>query len=629
MYDISVPIIGISAEKMGLEKHLENLKRLDAKRVMIALDKYFISEKTRKNDINALKKCCEFYKSHGFEVGAWIWTFMIAEKNDFVHMTGINGEVSKTQICPSDDRFRKFACDYIAEVASCGVDLIQFDDDFRYGHYDFGLGCACENHMDFVRKELGEDITREELSKKVLYGGESKYRTAWQKSKAHYFELFSKDIRKAVDAVNPNIRISICSCMTVWDFDGIDTASISRILAGNTKPVARLIGAPYWAVNKGWGNRLQNVIELERMEASWCGDNIELMAEGDSYPRPRTNCPASYVEIYDTALRASGALDGILKYDIDYNSNPGYEQGYIIRHEKNRGLYKEIDKHFDDKTPCGIRIYERMQKFNDMVIPPEFEGSNRVEDFFFSPAAKMIADNSIPGTYDGEGVCGIAFAENVKAVSSEAMKKGLIIDLRASEILKEQGIDVGLLSIGKKYRATEEYFDFLDNQYAIDNDVCNINVNPNAKILSHFISYTASKEEENNTIGSYYYKNADGQQFLVFAFYAYAQLNLTDNYYRSYMRSAELKHAINLFGGEKLPAYSYGNPDLYIIAKKNSNSMSVGLWNIFADEIFEPVIELDREYSEIEFINCRGRLEGNKVILSDMAPFSFAGFEVK
>ena len=168
MYNISVPIIGISAEKMGLEKHLENLKRLDAKRVMIALDKYFISEKTRKNDINALKKCCEFYKSHGFEVGAWIWTFMIAEKNDFVHMTGINGEVSKTQICPSDDRFRKFACDYIAEIASCGVDLIQFDDDFRYGHYDFGLGCACENHMDFVRKELGEVITREELSKKVI-----------------------------------------------------------------------------------------------------------------------------------------------------------------------------------------------------------------------------------------------------------------------------------------------------------------------------------------------------------------------------------------------------------------------------------------------------------------------------
>ena len=31
MYNISVPIINITAEEMGLEKHLEMLKRLDAK----------------------------------------------------------------------------------------------------------------------------------------------------------------------------------------------------------------------------------------------------------------------------------------------------------------------------------------------------------------------------------------------------------------------------------------------------------------------------------------------------------------------------------------------------------------------------------------------------------------------
>ena len=57
--------------------------------------------------------------------------------------------------------------------------------------------------------------------------------------------------------------------------------------------------------------------------------------------------------------------------------------------------------------------------------------------------------------------------------------------------------------------------------------------------------------------------------------------------------------------------------------------MSVGLWNIFPDEIFEPIVELDRDYSEIEFINCSGRLEGSRVYLSEMAPYSVAGFEVK
>ena len=51
-----------------------------------------------------------------------------------------------------------------------------------------------------------------------------------------------------------------------------DSATVSRILAGNTKPYLRTIGAPYWAVNRSWGNRVQDVIELTRMERSWCGE---------------------------------------------------------------------------------------------------------------------------------------------------------------------------------------------------------------------------------------------------------------------------------------------------------------------------------------------------------------------
>lgn len=629
MYKISVPIINASAEDFGLEKHLRELERLGAKRVFLAFGKMFSSEKKQEVIFEQLKRNCEFFKSRGYEVGAWLWTFMISEENDCTHMTGINGQVSPAAICPSDENFRKFACDYIRKIAECGVDIIQFDDDFRYGHSDFGFGCLCENHLKYTESILGEKLTQKELAQKALFGGKNKYRTAWQKSKAYYFELFAKEIRKAVDEINPDIRISICACMSVWDFDGIDAASLSRILAGNTKPIMRLIGAPYWAVFKGWGNRLQNIIEIERTERSWCGDGIEIMSEGDCYPRPRTNCPANYLEIFDTALRASGDLDGILKYAVDYHSKPGYEDGYIAKHEKNRPLYEQIDKLFSGKTARGIRVYERMQKFEDMLIPEEFEYSDSIPDMFFSPAARMLADNSVPTVYSGSGVCGIAFAENVSLVPRKDMKKGLIIDLRAAEILADNGIDTGILSIGERYTAAKEYFDFADNFYAVDNPVFDIKINENAKILSHFISYDSSEFEKMRTPGSYYYKNADGEQFLVFAFYAYPQMKHNENISRSYLRSAEIKYAKELFGGEKLPAYSYGNPDLYILAKKNEGSLSVGLWNIFADEISSPVIELDGEYSDIEFANCGGRLDGNKVYLDEIPPYGIAAFEVK
>ena len=637
MYKISVPIINETAQKMGLENILKSLKRLDAQRVFLALGKYQTDPVRRSAEMKSLKENCEFFHKHGLEVGAWVWAFIILGESNYIHMTGLDGAVSNENgiLCPSNDNFRKFAGEYISEVAACGVDLIMYDDDMTYGYHDFGFGCACENHMKYTCKLLGEDISREELRKKVLCGGESKYRTAWQKSKGYYLELFAKDMRKAVDSVNPNIRLGACACMPNWGLDGIDFATLAKIFAGNTKPFMRLTGAPYWAPLKSWGNNMQSIIESERMEQSW-SDNIETMSEGDPFPRPRTACPASYLEIFDTALRASGDFKGILKYAIDYTSKPGYEDGYILNHEKNRSLYKQINTHFKDKVACGVRIYERLNKFDDMVIPAELEmNGGEIQEFFFSLAAKMVSENSIPSTWYGDGVCGIAFAENVKAVSPETMKKGLIVDLRAAQVLQEQGIDVGLLSVGKKHRVSKEYFDIFDDNYAVDVDAYDISVNENAQIQSHFIEYEKEVIETKRTIASYYYKNADGQQFLVFGFSAYANRQYMKNsifgshVYSSYFRSKQIKNAIELFGGEKLPAYSYGNPGLYIMSKKNDSSMTVGLWNIFADKIFEPVIELDKKYSKIEFINCSGRLEENKVILSEMIPFSFAGFEVE
>ena len=637
MYKISVPIINETAQEMGLEKILESLRRLDAHRVFLALGKYQTDPARRAAEMKALKENCKFFHKNGLEVGAWVWAFIILGESDYTHMTGIDGTVSDQNgiICPSDDNFRKFAGEYIAEVAACGVDLIMYDDDMTYGYHDFGFGCACENHMKYTRELLGENISREELAKKVLYGGESKYRTAWQKSKGHYLELFAKDMRKAVYYVNPDIRLGAAACMPNWGLDGTDFATLARIFAGNTKPFMRLTGAPYWAPFRPWGSNMQSIIDSERMEQSRSGD-IETMSEGDPFPRPRTACPASYLEIFDTALRACGGLKGILKYAVDYTSKPGYEDGYILNHEKNRSLYKEIDRHFQDKATCGVRIYERLEKFDDMVIPAELEGNGgEIQEFFFSLAAKMVSENSLPSTWYGDGVCGIAFAENVKAVPPEVMKKGLIVDLRAAQVLQEQGIDVGLLSVDEKHRVSKEYFDIFDNSYAVDVDAYDISVNENAQIQSHFIEYEKEVIETKRTVASYYYKNADGQQFLVFGFSAYANRQYMKNsifgshVYSSYLRSKQIENAIELFGGERLPAYSYGNPGLYIIAKKDDCLMAVGLWNIFADKIFEPVIELDREYSKIEFINCSGRLEGNKVILSEMIPFSFAGFEVK
>lgn len=627
MYKVSVPLMNHNVKRMGRDKLVKELKTLDAQRVFLAISQYIISKEERKAEMEALRENYAFFKTNGYEVGAWFWTFWIKEKNNFTKMKGATGIVSNESVCPSDKAFREFAKDWIKEVASCGFDLIMFDDDFRYGFLDIGMGCVCKNHIAYMENILGEKIDESTLAHRLLSGGENKYRDAWLEANGYYLRLFAKEIREALDEINPDIRLGLCSCMSLWDTDGVDTVTISKILAGKTKPFMRLIGAPYWAVNKSWGNRLQNIIELERMERSWCGDeNIEIFAEGDVYPRPRINCPANYLELFDMAIRADGRFDGILKYGLDYISNPGYETGYAMRHLKNKPIYNEIHKSFHDKKACGIRVYEKMNKFSKMEIPDAVAGTCDVQNIFFSPAARMLSDCSIPTVYDGDGICGIAFAENIHTVSEDAMKNGIIIDARAAYILQSNGIDTGIISIGNKMNVDTEYFVDIDDYISCVCNAYDMKISDKALISSRFSYVTEDGITRREIVGSYLYKNNKGHKFLVFTFDAYFN---GEAIYRSYARSLQIKNTIQHFFEKKLPAYSYGNPDFYIIAKKNEQEMAIAMFNCFADSVLKPIIELDKEYTDIKYMNCSGNIKGDKVYLDEIAPFAFAGIVVK
>ena len=622
MYKISVPIRNKSAKRSNRALLLKELKKLDAERVFLGLDQYETDEKDQKEALAELADNCKFFKENGYEVGAWIWTFWIRNNTQFRNMRSLMGTEIKEYMCPTDENFVQFATDYIQKIAKCGVDIIQFDDDYRYGFLSDSAACLCDGHIAAINHITGESSTREELAQYITTGEKNKYRDAYLRVNGDSFRNFAKAVRNAVNEVDPKIRISLCACMSLWAIDGTDAYELSTILAGETKPIARLIGAPYWAVNKSWGNALQDVVELERMESAWSKhENIELMAEGDVYPRPRTRCPASYLEGFDTAIRASGCTDGILKYGLDYISHADYETGYARFHERNRKLYEGIDQMFRDKTHCGVRVYESMKKIADMVMPTKINTTVNIEDLFFPKAARTLAYNTIPTVYESDGICGIVFDENARSLPLNTLKNGLIMDIAAAEILMERGVDVGIRQIGKVAKGTEEHF-LCDDNYILTNGAVSyqITLEDSAEILS-------DTETDQGVIPlSYRYENADGHRFLV--------LNINtrssaDNILKHYARSRQYAEQIQWLSGEKLPAYVYGHPALYMQCKKDKNSLSVGLWNFFADTAIEPVVELAAPYSEIAFLNCHGKLDGNKVYLADIPPFGFAGFTVK
>lgn len=408
--------------------------------------------------------------------------------------------------------------------------------------------------------------------------------------------------------------------MSTWDFDGVSAAELARILAGKTTPFLRLIGAPYWSNKRSWGNRLQDVIELERMESSWCEDDIELFSEGDTYPRPRFTTPANVLEGFDMALRASGATDGIHKYTLDYCTDVEYEQAYNKKHLQNQEIYHQIDQHFGNKTAVGVRVYEHMTKFENMDIPEYYRGSHSVTDTFFSPAARLLAAQTIPSVYEGAGVVGIAFGENAKYLDDKALEGGLILDISAARILEAMGVDVGLAKEGESYGTNREYF-LKDKRY-IDSHKCfvsEISVKDGAVIQSLF---TDGKKE---TIGSYCYENAKGQHFLVFAFDGY---RISEHVIKQYARGTQIERWIASIG-KQLPASMHGNPDCYMLCKENEHSKAVWIGNFFADECMNTTIVLDKAYREIKLINCNGRLDGNRVEIDSIAPYASLGFEVK
>ena len=633
MYRITVPIMSANVEICGgKEKILSELKRVGAQRVLLALNVLCVDPAEKARELSCLKENVEFFKANGLEVGSWMWTFWTRGANEFVKMESADGKRAKDFACPLDEEFRAFVCNYVQDIAKCGVDIIQFDDDFRYGYLTGSshITCLCPLHMKKIHQLLGECPDPMELEEKALTGGKNKYRDAWMKVNGDALKSFAYRIRQALDEVNPNIRIGFCSCMPVWDVDGVDTVTLAKILAGNTKPLIRLIGAPYWAVEKHWQrSRVQNVIDMERMERSWCSGEIEICSEGDVYPRPRTNCPASYLELFDMAMRIDGRLDGIMKYVLDYSSAVGYETGYADMHLRNTPIYEGIEQYFSGKEAVGVRIYETMNKLQNMEILPHIKEGGLVYDTFFSPASHLLGDNSIPSTFEGEGVCGIAFGENIKYVPEEAFKRGMIIDAGAARILTAKGIDTGFAFLGEEVHSSRE----IEEETGM-----------HVSYTGAFISYRATLKEGAVLLSSlmlndsmiseepvknpfvFRYENEQGYRFLIFNLEAYF---CGDMILRGYLRTKQIADSVAWMSGRKLPAYAYGNPDLYILCKEKDTKKAVGLFNIFADPIEQPVVELDGEYKKIRCINCTGEIRGDKVYLSKIQPFSFAGFEVE
>jgi len=630
MEKLFIPITAMTIERKGIDSTIAELRKVNPDIVFLAIGAYSLNTAERKKQLDILEMATKRFQEAGFTVGTWLWSFAFLEKPPYACITSADGNVDNTQACPADEDFLSFMEQYMIDIAKTGTDIILFDDDYRFGHRSGGLACFCQCHLDDVSRRLNETVTRETLVEKVFAGKPNKYRDAWQASKGWSLENFAARARKAVDSVNPNTRMGLCACMTTWDVDGTDCIKISKLLAGDTKPFLRLIGAPYWSSNgDGFGNKLMDTVEFERMQAVWCeGEGIETAAEGDTYPRPRYACSANFLEIFHTALLADGKLEGIHKYMFDYYSSVNYEKGYVRYHLDNQNLRDGITEIFADKEDAGIRIVEHMQKMQNADAVSSNGRKVDLENLVFSPASRFLCQHSIPTNYTSNSRLLTVFGENAKYLT-DITEHDYILDTSAAETLQAQGIDTGIVqfkgelsSETKACMSTLELYYPKDNEYcAVNGDVCgqDAQLKEDCQVILWYVW------DDQKAPAAYTYCNEAGMKFLVFLFDSRFMQRSAG---RNYLYQRTLIEGIGAISREQIPVTCPGNPDLYILTKCKGNKLAVGLWNCFPDKVLYPDVQMPDNVESVKFVNCTGKFQGSTVSIDEIGPYGIAAFEV-
>ena len=623
-YYPDVPIALGTLNEQSANTFLEMLRKACAKRVWLCCLDFFMNNDLDSSDQISPEKCAKyvrFFQDNGFECGIWIRSLGFgipmpadAPKIPWTRLTSVTGNAPEVDaFCPEDPGFVESYLKYVKQIAACGPQLIQLDDEHCLSVRP-GIGCFCQRHRKLMSDRLGEEIELEGLPEKLFTGGRNKYRDAWLDISGETHLRFTSKVRDAIHEVDPSIRVGFCAGYTSWDIEGIDALSLTKNLAGNTAPFLRFTGAPYWCnTTKGRfpGQKLNAVIECAREQAAWSRDSgVEVFGEADSYPRPTYQSHANLIECFDIAMQAEGIKD--LKYIFDYCAAPEYEQKYYKLHIRNIPLYQHIVSTFDGLQDAGVRLYRSFDQVRYADFGPTFPGEKPVMRSFFSAASAMLTQLCIPVRYTGEAQVGAAFGQD--ALNIPQLPKKLILDLPAAKLLMEKGLDLGIESISPcGGSSSEEYFmaggkkvialhnSGLGLFPGMHSGYYDVKLSEKATVLSEFSCRGGNKPS------SCLYRSGN-TEFFILLFDA-AALGQSSSEECSYYRQQQLVDFI----GNAYPAIQ-SEAGIYCLCKESADGkkMAALIENLSYDSVFDFDIQLDGSWDNASLYGIDGTLSPDK-----------------
>ena len=623
---LCVPVMNAAFARRR-DEYMALFERAGAGRVFLCLKRTF-SPDAIDREIEALRENLAYLRGKGLEAGCWLQAFGFgnplppsdAPYADFARITDMDGRTAGDAFCPADGRFTAFMAGLIARVAVAGARLIMLDDDLCLNIRP-GLGCACEEHLRLFSGRIGRPVTRAALRGLVYSPQPSPERRAWLALAGDTLRDFCVSMRRAVDGVDPTISMGFCAGFTSWDMEGADALTLTRLLAGGTRPFLRLSGAPYWLVTRRFpGQSMAHIAEFTRLQAAFCeGQSVDFFTENDSYPRPRCVVDAAYIQLFDFVMTAAGCPRQ-LKYLFDYTAGPGYETGYLRAHVKGRALTEAAEKAFAGLTLAGVAVHEPMRRLARMTLPERASDASLMRMAAFSSASELLSGLGVPVVYGARGGVAAAFGDAGRTVPLSGYK-GYILDAQAAVELGKRGVDTGLTDPVMTHESPAyEYFPAEDERVGLsffdvteESLFCRAALKPGARVESTFGGEGAAWP------ASYRYTNDQGMSFLVLLFRADTVL-MGGSLARSYTRQAQVARALSDMGAPP-EAMIPGEPGAYLLTARGEGRLSVAVANFSLDDWDDTVLRLNGRYRAVKCEGCAGRLEGDNFVIDHLAPW--------
>ncbi len=588
------------------DDYLANAKRLGVERVFLC----GISSPADPQALaDAIRERVLFFAANGIKAGCWYgptlgWSPVQSDEPcAYTEIVGYEGRVSHGIACPLDEDFRRDLAEGIAAVAASGVDMILLEDDFRLHLHASPFGCFCPLHMERFARETGCTLPREQLVQQVLAGEPNDLRRLWVRTAGRALVELAQRIEQRVHAENPDTRLGFATVMSQYCDEGFDIEELITALSGKTKPFARTIGAPYWsndAHHAAW------ITEYTRLQRHWLRRlDIDLMAEGDTYPHSSWLSHASGLIAFSQGLIASG-FPGMLLYGQSYTLPVGHDTAYVDRFARDLPHFRLLRKLFpENSADVGVVPVETKNNFENLTLPDPIDLRPGLHWPDEPAAVHFLSRMGVPIAYDHPTAPVVLFGYGARGFSDEQitmlLSRGAVLDAPAARWLMQRGFDVGLESCEPaETLPAYELFEDQDayRQYAGDLAMlcCNDRrayyravPKAGAKVLSHY-----AKGLNEPLYPSALLYEGGGARLCVLPVdtsVLFDAAHVQTLY--SYQRQCQLQYSLAWAGRKPLEVCVSGVPNLHVIARRTPDgALAVLLQNAWNDPVENPMLTL-------------------------------------